>query len=132
MAEHNRCQLEVLYLQIGHHLLCCEACNLGFGDCLLRFQYLKAFLLDRDLSSIQVTSYYEESLGHVYVDLWLFQLRFAVQLRMAINESKEKFSELPLYELREKYEKTEAGAKFLQESILDSNFPASISCALTV
>ena len=30
--------------------------------CLLRFQYLKAFLLDRNLSSIQVTSYFEEFL----------------------------------------------------------------------
>ena len=34
---------------------------------LLRFQYLKAFLLDRNLSSIQVTSYFEEFLEFHFV-----------------------------------------------------------------
>ena len=41
---------------------------------------------------------------------------------MAINENKEKFSELPLYELREKYEKTEAGQDFSRKASLTATF----------
>ena len=33
----------------------------AFGK--LRFQYLKAFLLDRNMSSIEVSAYYEECLN---------------------------------------------------------------------
>ncbi|OLQ14036.1 Cathelicidin-B1 [Symbiodinium microadriaticum] len=55
----------------------------------LRFEFLKAFLLDKDLSTIVVEPYYEE-----------------------LSESKEKevFEELPLCIIKERYEKVEGGA----------------------
>ena len=38
---------------------------------------------------------------------------------MATKESSELFSEMPLFELRERFNKSEEGKKFLQEAILD-------------
>ena len=48
-------------------------------------------------------------------------------LRMAVSESSEKYSEVPLYELRERYGKSEEGRKFLQEAILDSHSDARLA-----
>ena len=47
------------------------------------------------------------------------------QLRLAESKNKEKFTELPLYMLKEQYNKTKEGKKFLKESILESALSVS-------
>ena len=47
------------------------------------------------------------------------------QLRMAESKNKEKFTELPLYMLKEQYNKTKEGKKFLTDSILSSALSVS-------
>ena len=51
-------------------------------------------------------------------------------LRMATKESSEQFSELPLFELKDRYNKTAEGRKFLQESIIDRHSAACLALAL--
>ena len=48
---------------------------------------------------------------------------------MATRESSEQFSELPLFELKERYGKTAEGKKFLQESIIDRS---SAACSVAL
>ena len=47
------------------------------------------------------------------------------QLRLAESKNKEKFTELPLYMLKEQYNKTKEGKKFVTESILGSALSVS-------
>ena len=47
-----------------------------------------------------------------------YKIYLFYKLRLAEGKNKERFSELPLYQLREQYEKTKQGKKFLKESIL--------------
>ncbi|OLP72499.1 hypothetical protein AK812_SmicGene48174 [Symbiodinium microadriaticum] len=68
---------------------------------MLRFEFLKAFLLDKDnLATIQVEPYYEELLG-------------------SLSESKEKeqFTELPLCLIRQKYDGVAGGKAFVDNLI---------------
>ncbi|CAE7248308.1 NaCP60E [Symbiodinium sp. CCMP2592] len=59
-----------------------------------KFAFLKAFLLDRDMGSIQVEAYYEE---------------------MSENSEKEKFVELPLCQIIEKYAHLPGGEQFVKD-----------------
>ena len=47
-------------------------------------------------------------------------------LRQATAESNETFVEMPLYQLREQYEKTEVGKQFLKTAILDRRYAACL------
>ncbi|CAE7510947.1 NaCP60E [Symbiodinium natans] len=57
-----------------------------------KFQFLKSFLLDRDMADITVDAYYE-------------------------NETKERYVELPLCEIKEKYEKLPGGKEFVADIV---------------
>ncbi|CAE7329314.1 NaCP60E, partial [Symbiodinium microadriaticum] len=58
------------------------------------FEFLKAFMMDRDMASIEVEPYYEE---------------------LSESTTKEKFTELPLCIIREKYERAPGGKKFIED-----------------
>ncbi|CAE7800818.1 unnamed protein product [Symbiodinium sp. CCMP2592] len=60
-----------------------------------RFEFLKAFLLDKDLSTIVVEPYYEE--------------------RLSESKEKETFEELPLCLIKERYKNVEGGDKFVED-----------------
>ncbi|CAE7507692.1 NaCP60E, partial [Symbiodinium necroappetens] len=59
-----------------------------------RFAFLKAFLLDKEMGSIQVDAYYEE---------------------MSESKDKEKFIELPLCEIMERWGKLPGGEQFVKD-----------------
>ena len=49
---------------------------------------------------------------------------------MATKESSELFQEVPLFELKEHYNKTPEGKKFLKEAIIDRRSTAGVLLAL--
>ncbi|CAE7655509.1 NaCP60E [Symbiodinium sp. CCMP2592] len=79
-----------------------------------RFEFLRAFLLDKDnLASIKVEPYYEEHLGF---------------LMLSESKEKEKFIELPLCIIRQRYEGLPGGKEFvenLQKSQIGKKHPQS-------
>ncbi|CAE7278175.1 NaCP60E, partial [Symbiodinium sp. KB8] len=58
------------------------------------FAFLKAFLLDKDLATIEVSPYYEE---------------------LSESKEKEQYEELPLCIIQERYQNLPGGAKFLED-----------------
>ncbi|CAE7501413.1 NaCP60E [Symbiodinium sp. CCMP2592] len=61
-----------------------------------KFAFLKAYLLDRDMQSIEIQPYFEE---------------------LSESQNTEQFIELPLCEIKEKYEKLPGGDKFIADLI---------------
>ncbi|CAE7240660.1 NaCP60E [Symbiodinium pilosum] len=61
-----------------------------------KFAFLKAFLLDREMASIEIQPYYEE---------------------LSEDKTKEKYSELPLCRIREQYEHLPGGKQYVADLI---------------
>ena len=90
---------------------------------MLRFSFLKAFLLDRDMASITISPYFEELLGlQCYIQTLKFDffrhqhLELApAQLRLSEDKTKEQYVELPLCVIRQKYQGVPGGDKFVED-----------------
>ncbi|CAE7197107.1 unnamed protein product [Symbiodinium sp. KB8] len=66
-------------------------------EAMRRFEFLKAFMLDPDMTNMYIETVYSET---------------------SEKRNEGHYIELPLHELQEKYEKTEEGRRFLREDIL--------------
>ena len=119
-------------------------------DTFQKFEFFKAFLVDKNFATVYVEPYYEEMLGcdasltcispqrkisldlahhpisrdlHVWIPEPSTPDLKGLLCRLSENVNAEKFTELPLCLIQEQYSKLPGGAKFIEE-LQSSNYPS--------